>query len=105
MNRVVWAIGGTEPAVYLVEPDGANLRTLKIEGDDFHWTLDGRIVFRGWRQTQPGTWIVDGDGGNARRLGTLNELRLAHCVVCPLTDDHGYPVGTAYWRLSSVGRL
>lgn len=60
-----------------VNADGSGLRRL-TDGVDPVWSPGGtgsaRIAFARWREPR-GVWVIDGDGGNERRLFDWNETR------------------------------
>jgi hypothetical protein len=89
---------GSQPTLYLVQPDGGGARTVQFNGCDFHWTLDGRIVFSDY-PTPTGLWVMDADGGNLRRLDdSVSALTEAGCVICPLPPSSGPVNGNGLWQ-------
>lgn len=102
--------GDCQEAIFTVNANGSDLRQvvppgqphadllptwssegLRVSGTGGGaWTRDGRIVslrFPADGQASGDLWIMDADGGHARRLeATIPALTAAGCVVCP------YPV-------------
>ena len=59
-------------AIYLINPDGSNLRSVGI-GDDFSWSPDGKqLVFTGFLYQQPGrfVYVVNINGTNLRQISS-----------------------------------
>ena len=101
-SAIASRVGGVEPAIYLVRPDGGNLRTI-ADASGPQWTRDGQIVF--YRDVPaPGAyWIMDADGGDVRRLDdTIPALSSAGCVVCPISGDGAS--GLALWQPVPAGQ-
>ena len=91
-------ICGTQPTLYLIGPGGGGARTVEFDGCDFHWTLDGRIVFSGY-PSPTGLWVMDADGGNLRRLDdSVAALTEAGCLICPLPPSIGPVNGYGLWQ-------
>jgi Tol biopolymer transport system component len=86
-STIASMVCGTRPAIYLVQPDGGDLRTLEEDACDLQWTRDGRIVFSRSDDPSLSNWIMDADGGNVRRLDdTIAALTAAGCIVCRVGD-------------------
>ena len=78
-------IGGD---IYTVRSDGTGLHSVTNDGVSYgpSWTRDDRIVFIRWAsQTdhRGDHWVMDADGGNARRIETaIPALTAAGCMIC-----------------------
>ena len=85
--RVPDLIGGD---IYTVRSDGTGLHPVTSGGIFYgpSWTRDDRIVFIRWASPGLGVyhgdpWVMDADGGNARRLETtIPALSAAGCRIC-----------------------
>jgi WD40 repeat protein len=101
-STIASTVCGTAPAIYLVQPDGGDLRIVARNACDPHWTRDGRIVFSPYSVSegdQPRTWIVDADGGNVQRLDqSVPALTAAGCLVCQIRDGDRLINGPALWQ-------
>jgi Tol biopolymer transport system component len=99
-SEIASDIGGVDPAIFLVQPDGGNFRTVARDAYGPQWTRDGRIVFYRDEPDTPGAlWIMDAGGGNARPLdGTIPALTAAGCIVCPIRDGEHQGAGSALWQ-------
>jgi Tol biopolymer transport system component len=107
---VVWSADGASDDVYVIRPDGTDLRRLTTDGISIgpHWTADGRLVFAripGMGSPAGATgyeaWIMDADGGNLTELpvGNLAQLSAANCLVCPYLPDPAFPfIDNAVWQ-------
>jgi hypothetical protein len=94
---------GTVTDIYLVRPDGSDLRPLTTGGASAwpSWTRDGRITYIRWldRTAQAyEVWIMDADGSDASRLEdpSLAGLSAIGCVECPYRT--GPDQTRAYWQ-------
>ena len=89
-STIASSVCGTRPTIYLVQPDGGDLRTVGRDACDPRWTRDGRIVFSRYYDGPASDWIMDADGGNVRRLdNTIPALTAAGCIVCTFRDGDG----------------
>lgn len=94
-------IGGD---IYTVRSGGTGLHAVTSDGVSFgpSWTRDGRIVFIRWSTATDGVyhgdqWVMDADGGNARRVeSTIPALTAAGCMICAYSysafDSGGSPI-------------
>lgn len=90
--------------VYVVRPDGNDLRRLTDDGSSSFpsWTRGGRLVVTRWldtARTRSEPWIMDADGSNAEPLaaGDLASLSAVGCLRCPFPPDPGQQ---AFWQPS-----
>jgi hypothetical protein len=90
--------------IYTIGVDGSGLARLTHDGISSlpDWTSAGSIAFiRHAAPTDSQHWIMDGDGGNPRRLGnTLAELSAAGCTTCIYVAHEPVPglLPSAYWQ-------
>jgi len=100
-STIASTVCGTRPTIYLVRPDGGDLRIFAQNACDPQWTSDGRIVFGRNSPTDQsgGTWIMDVEGGNVHRLDdTISGLTAAGCLVCPVRDGDRLVIGMGLWQ-------
>jgi WD40-like Beta Propeller Repeat len=58
-------------SIYTVHADGSGKKLVTDKGAMPSWTPDGQVIFVSDRGGSPQIYLMDEDGGNARRIGAL----------------------------------
>lgn len=101
-----------ERDIYLVRPNGTDLRRLTTEGLESgpEWTRDGRLVFTVGLGDPSATvlelWIMDADGRNKARLPVDDVVALtaAGCLACAWVRDPQSDIPKTEFLLNALWR-
>lgn len=100
-----------EHDIYLVRPDGTDIRRLTSDGVESRpeWTRDGRLVFTRTRSDAPAgrvyeLWIMDANGANKAMLPVDDVVALtaAGCLICAWVRDPDSDIPETEFQLSAL---